>query len=75
MNREAIKARVIGFIGALALGLGVFALIDDTPGTLHPWLAVADVAWGLALGGLLLLAIEWMIIWPILKRRMLRRDR
>lgn len=68
---DFIKSQILGGIGAITLGLGLYGLFAaDDP--FHPVFTNRDFDIALLTIGGLFLVTEWFILWPVLKARMRR---
>ena len=69
MNKNEMIARVIGAIGAIVLGLGLYGLNVPDPGNLHPAFADRTFVILLTVTGCIFMAIEFKMLWLIWKEK------
>lgn len=74
MAHELIIAHVIGVIGTLLIGFGLYGYFLDGS-HLHPWLGNADVTLTMTIMGVVLWAAELRLLIPILFRMAKQQDR
>lgn len=65
--RRLVVVQAVGMIGWVALGLGLFGLSVEAPGSLHPLLESRGVNLALVGGGLIVGMIELRVLLPTLR--------
>ncbi len=74
MTRELIVAHVVGLMGTLLIGFGLYGYFLDGS-HLHPWLGNADVTLSMVIAGVVLWAAELRLLIPVLLRMAKQQER
>ena len=69
VNKDIFKLNIIGFPGALFLGLGLYGLFEKNASDLHYLFGNEKFVYLLLISGALIEIWQFTKIWPLLKKR------
>ena len=69
VNKDILKLNIIGFPGALFLGLGLYGLFEKNAYQLHSLFGNEQFVYLLLISGALIEIWQFTKIWPLLKKR------
>lgn len=69
IDKEIRKINIIGFPGAILLGLGIYGLIEENPASLHSLFGYQKFVYLLLISGALIEIWQFSKLLPLFKKR------